>query len=477
MKRMKKLCLFLAALLTGGFTLMACDIQPNTDSESLLQGSSWESISSADSSSSDESSSTSDSLDSSEIENIIPDPDPEMQAIVDELYALSYGESMPLSSYTLTGIVTATGRQGKKDTITFTVVGREDKPVYCYGIVGGDVDSVRIGDVVTVSGSLKRYDGSTATYYEFDNGCTLDKWLSNWKDEDNDGNDGDTDGDGTEILPYTPATSNEEAKQRTASYQLSGNPNVPDQAPTLAENQPKEGNVFIRNSVMQFSENGNAYTIVDYTGASAFTVYKDGAYITLEEVAAYVYAFGTYPANYTQSKYTSPTESGWGKYLRVNHTSFSGDTSKYPYEPVLPNISGCGGKLHYYEMDIGTTGTDCDPSFPVKLYNNGSSITRGAARIVYGKEDLNGNGVYEYGEFHVFYTYNHYNDFQEYLNYQGGWGEIFGNITGGGSISSTHDYNPTKYVATVWGEIPSTLSLMTASVDIRDYKTLIKGSI
>jgi hypothetical protein len=100
-------------------------------------------------------------------------------------------------------------------------------------------------------------------------------------------------------------------------------------------------------------------------------------------------------------------------------------------------------------MDIGTTGTDCDPSYPIRIYNNGFSITRGAARIVYGKNDLNRNGVYEEGELHVFYTYNHYNDFQEYLNYEGGWGEMFGNITGGGTISSKSDYNPTDYVQVV----------------------------
>jgi uncharacterized protein YxeA len=56
-------------------------------------------------------------------------------------------------------------------------------------------------------------------------------------------------------------------------------------------------------------------------------------------------------------------------------------------------------------------------------------------------------------ELYVFYTYNHYNDFQEYLNYAGGWGEKFGNITGGGKISSTTDYNPTDYVEVYWGSL------------------------
>ena len=149
----------------------------------------------------------------------------------------------------------------------------------------------------------------------------------------------------------------------------------------------------------------------------------------------------------------------WAEYLRVNHTQFSGSTSKYPYEPELPNITGCGGTLTYYEMDIGTTGTDCDPAYTAELYNNGYSITRGAARIVYGKRDLNGNGIFEEGEHYVFYTYNHYNDFQEYLNYYGGWGKMFGNITGGGTLSSKYNYNPTAYPETAREAIGVTVAV------------------
>ena len=51
---------------------------------------------------------------------------------------------------------------------------------------------------------------------------------------------------------------------------------------------------------------------------------------------------------------------------------------------------------------------------------------------------------------YVFYTHNHYNDFREYLNYYGGWGEMFGNVTGGGTYSSKTDYNPTPYVETAY---------------------------
>ena len=109
-------------------------------------------------------------------------------------------------------------------------------------------------------------------------------------------------------------------------------------------------------------------------------------------------------------------------------------------------------------MDIGTTGTDCDPGYPIEDYNDGYSITRGAARIVYSCKDKNGNKIIDLDERYVFYTYNHYNDFQEYLNYEGGWGEMFGNVTGGGTLSSKYSYNPTPYVQVVHA------SLKTAKV-------------
>ena len=247
---------------------------------------------------------------------------------------------------------------------------------------------------------------------------------------------------------YKPAGSYEEALSRTQNGELSGYPYVPDQAPNISDYRPMEDGKYIKNNDPYYIDE-NTYVVVDAYGREVFRIYRGGAYITLEEVAAYVYAFGDVPANHSSSKNTKPTASVWGKYLRVNHTRFSGDTSRYPYEPVLPRISGCGGDLTYYEMDIGTTGTDCDPSYTSALYNNGSKITRGAARIVYARYDRNGNSIIDPDEKYVFYTYNHYNDFQEYLNYYGGWGEMFGNITGGGTISSKYDYNPTDYVPVV----------------------------
>lgn len=248
---------------------------------------------------------------------------------------------------------------------------------------------------------------------------------------------------------YKKATSYKDAQYRTDHNLMSGDISAQDQAPTIAENRPyyvQNGKTtFYRNSTVLFLDGGNTYIVFDADGYVINLIYKGGAYVTLEEVAAYVMAFGDVPVNYTAKKSPSPASSPWKAYLRANHSNFSGSTSTYPYEPVLPNISGCGGTYNYKEIDIGTTGTDCDPSRTPKIYNDGKTITRGAARIVYAQSD-GGTRFTDINERYVFYTYNHYNDFQEYLNYQYGWGEMFGNITGGGTLSSKTDYNPTSYV-------------------------------
>jgi hypothetical protein len=252
---------------------------------------------------------------------------------------------------------------------------------------------------------------------------------------------------------YAPADSYIDAYYRTQHGFMSGSLTVPDQAPILSEYQPEKDGMLIRNNVTRYADDGNTYIVVDAFGNEVMEIYRGAAYITLEEVAAYVYAFGDVPANYSTSKKTKPTQSIWGIYLRVNHTAFSGDTSRYPYEPELPDISGCGGELYYFEIDIGTTGNDCDPSYRPAIYNNGTSITRGASRIVYTRFDKNNDQIIDPNEKYLFYTYNHYNDFQEYLNYYGGWGEMFGNITGGGTISSKTHYNPTPYVPVYMGPL------------------------
>ena len=251
---------------------------------------------------------------------------------------------------------------------------------------------------------------------------------------------------------YTPATSYMDAYYRSQHGFLSGSLTVPGQDATVADNRPMEGGKYVRNTGAYYLDDGNTYVVVDANGEEFMRIYKDGGYITLEEVAAYMYAFGgngQLPANYTSKKSGKPDNSIWGEYLRLNHSYFKGDTRKYPYEPELPDISGCGGSLQYYEMDIGTTGT-VTPGYKGKPYISGNTVTRGAARLVYARKDKNKDGVFSPDEVYVFYTHNHYNDFREYLNYYGGWGEIFGNISGGGVFDSKTNCNPTPYVPTAY---------------------------
>lgn len=333
---------------------------------------------------------------------------------------------------------------------------------------------ITVGDVVLISGTLRNYketleiqEGVIIAFY------TPGEDIPGKPDQgtgDGGSSDNDNSGSGENVIVpggddpitsdpyvnvsksqfyanYTPAISYMDAYYRTKHNLMSGSIADQDQEPTISNYRPTVDGKYVRNNVYLFSEDGNTYYVVNAYGEPVLEVYRGGAYITLEEVAAYVFAFGEPPVNQSYSKTTSPTSSPWGEYLRLNNTKFSGDTYKYPYEPALPRISGCGGDLIYFEMDIGTTGTDCDPSYDAYIYNNGYSITRGAARIVYSCKDINGNKIIDLDERFVFYTYNHYNDFQEYLNYYGGWGEMFGNITGGGTISSKYNYSPTPYVS------------------------------
>lgn len=453
MRKIRKLTILCLSILSLACFAVACDIHGSLSSaKNSSSVSSEEESSDSDKNDQDDSDSGDDDTDD------FPASYYWAESVMNEAALLSVGESLS-GTYELSGTVTQIDisyTSSKGVCLYFDVYEPKSRELYCYQLKGDGASEIEKGDFITVSGTIKNYKGML----EFDKGCTL---ISYNGDENTDlpdlSNDPYSNMTASAFYAnYSPATSNDDAYYRSLHGFMSGELETPDQAPTLSAYQPMNGTQYVRNSDFLYAEDGDAYIVVDAYGKEAFRVYRDGAYITLEEVAAYVYAFGTYPANYTVSKTTDPNDSIWGIYLRLNHTAFSGDTSRYPYEPILPNISGCGGDLRYYEMDIGTTGTDCDPAYTAALYNDGNTITRGAARIVYGKSDLNGNGSYELGELHVFYTYNHYNDFQEYLNYAGGWGEKFGNITGGGTISSKTDYNPTEYVEVSYTSLPAASS-------------------
>ena len=92
--------------------------------------------------------------------------------IVKAAYELGVGESLPYE-VTLTGTIisvdTAYSAQYGNVTVTITVAGAEDKPVQCFRLKGAGADTIGVGDTITVTGTLKNYNGTV----EFNSGCTL----------------------------------------------------------------------------------------------------------------------------------------------------------------------------------------------------------------------------------------------------------------------------------------------------------------
>jgi len=97
----------------------------------------------------------------------------DMVAIVKEAYALGKGESLPYEC-TLRGkiinINTAYNPEYQNITVTIEIEGAEDMPIECYRLKGEGVDKLQVGNIITVTGTLKNYEGKI----EFDAGCIMD---------------------------------------------------------------------------------------------------------------------------------------------------------------------------------------------------------------------------------------------------------------------------------------------------------------
>jgi hypothetical protein len=208
-----------------------------------------------------------------------------------------------------------------------------------------------------------------------------------------------------------------------------------------------EGDKYVRLSSGTYilDTEGNYIGYMPNTRGYARCIYYGCGYVSLNDVSAYLLAFGSLPANSnygTASLNRSEALEKWGEYARINNQNFSGDTTRYPYEPLLPNIMG-RGSIKYTETDFGTKGNykyqfynkreqTLDP------YNDGEYINRGICRFVF-VSDIKVTSI---DDRYVFYTYNHYNDFQEYLNYDDGFGIRFGCESAGNlPCSSRNDYD------------------------------------
>lgn len=111
-----------------------------------------------------------------------PEPTPEpfdpagktAAEIVDAAYALESGKAFEKNA-TLTGeiinIDSPYSSQYKNIDVTIKVDGADaNKPIKCYRLKGEGADTLAVGDKITVTGTIKNYNGTI----EFDQGCTLD---------------------------------------------------------------------------------------------------------------------------------------------------------------------------------------------------------------------------------------------------------------------------------------------------------------
>lgn len=99
--------------------------------------------------------------------------------IVKAAYELAPGDSLPYKA-TLTGTIisidTEYSEQYGNITVTIEIEGCEDKPIKCYRMKGDGADALKVGDVITVSGTIKNYQHSSGDCeVEFDSGCTFVK--------------------------------------------------------------------------------------------------------------------------------------------------------------------------------------------------------------------------------------------------------------------------------------------------------------
>ncbi len=93
--------------------------------------------------------------------------------LLEAAYALEDGLAMN-EPMTLTGVIskidTAWSDQYKNITVTIICDGIEDKPIMCYRLQGEGAADLKVGDTITVTGTMKNYKGTI----EFDAKCNLD---------------------------------------------------------------------------------------------------------------------------------------------------------------------------------------------------------------------------------------------------------------------------------------------------------------
>lgn len=99
------------------------------------------------------------------------------EKIVKDAYKLESGAVMD-GTFTVEGVIVKVDTPYDAGygnvTVTIQVGELKDMPLMCYRLKGEGADTIKIGDTITVTGSIKNYNGTI----EFDAGCTLDKVVA-----------------------------------------------------------------------------------------------------------------------------------------------------------------------------------------------------------------------------------------------------------------------------------------------------------
>ena len=101
------------------------------------------------------------------------------EEIVNAVYELDLGGILSGGhKYTLTGVITSIPSAWSDDygniTVVIVVNGMEDKPIECFRLTGEGAKNLMVGDTITVTGELLKYNNNTETgKVEFNAGCTL----------------------------------------------------------------------------------------------------------------------------------------------------------------------------------------------------------------------------------------------------------------------------------------------------------------
>lgn len=229
-----------------------------------------------------------------------------------------------------------------------------------------------------------------------------------------------------------------------------------DGSPKQYESAPMKSNdIYYKNAYIRFGVNADgdrvSYTI-NTLDDSDYTIYKDGIYTSMNDVAAYLFAFNDLPKNYLSgTSLKNEAYNLYGEFGRVNFNKYSGPSAtKYQYEPYLKGQED--KTLYYRETDFGAT---YGPNY-YYTYNdrhngsNGREIFRFLVANSYDSSYTYAKKSTDYStpnptsidDRYVYYTFNHYNDFVEYLNYYNGFTAPFGNMTAGNNMNEYNASNP-----------------------------------